>query len=70
LGKGVHLNRPGKKRISTVGMPLIAVAKTTKKHFLAHLMPVFNVQWDIFNKYHHRCTGMHIFGDKKIFAQI
>jgi len=38
LDKIVRLNFPGKKHISRVGMPLIAVAKIKKKHFLEHLM--------------------------------
>jgi len=33
-------------------MPLFAVAKIIKKHFLAYLRLFFNVQWDIFNKCH------------------
>jgi len=44
LGKIVSLNCPGKKHISGVGMPLIAVAKIIKECFLAHLMLFFNVQ--------------------------
>jgi len=43
------LNCTGKKHISGVGMPLIAVAEIIKKHFLAYLLLFFNVQWDIFN---------------------
>jgi len=31
LGKSVHLNRPGKKRNSGLGLPPIAVTKITKK---------------------------------------
>ena len=51
LGKIVRLNYPGKKHISGVGMPLIAVAKIIKKkHFLAHVELFFNVQCDIFSK--------------------
>ena len=49
LGKIVGLNYPGKKHISGVGMPLIAVAKIIDKHLLAHLMLFFNVQWRVFN---------------------
>jgi len=49
LGQDVSLNCPGKKHISGVGIPLIAVVKILKKHFLAHLMLFFNVQRDIFN---------------------
>jgi len=33
LGKIVSLNSPGKKHISRVGIPLIAVAKIIKEHF-------------------------------------
>jgi len=52
LGKIVSLNCPGKKHISGVGMPLIAVAKIIKEHYLAHPMLFFNVQWGIFNNCH------------------
>jgi len=45
LGKIIILNCPSKKHISGAGMPLIAVAKIKKKHFLAHLMLFFGVQW-------------------------
>jgi len=31
LGKSVHLNRPGKKHNSGLGLPPIAVAKINKK---------------------------------------
>jgi len=50
LHKIVHLNYPGKKRIAGVGFPQIAITKIIEKHFLAHIMLFFNVQWDIFNK--------------------
>jgi len=50
LGKGVHRNYPGKKRISGVGLLLVAVTKIIKIYFLAHLMLFFNVLWDIFDK--------------------
>jgi len=52
LGKIVSLNCLGKKHISGVGMPLIAVAKIIKKPFWAHLVLFFNVQWGIFNNCH------------------
>jgi len=57
LGKIVSLNCPGKKHISGAGVPLIAVPKIIKKHFLAHFMPFFNVRWDIFNKCHKLYQG-------------
>jgi len=38
LGKGVHRNYSGKKRISGVGLSLVAVTKIIKRYFLAHLM--------------------------------
>jgi len=41
-----------KKHSSGVGLPLLAVTMNIKKHFLAHLIPFFNVQRDIFNKCH------------------
>jgi len=31
FGKSVHLNRPSKKHISDVGLPLLAVTKIIKK---------------------------------------
>ena len=53
ITKIVSLNLPGKKHISGAGMPVIAVATIIKKkHFLAHLMLFFNVQWGIFNNCH------------------
>jgi len=41
LGKIVSLNCPGKKRISGVGMPLIAVAKMIKKALLGTSHAIF-----------------------------
>jgi len=35
LGKSVHLNRPGKKHNSGLGLPPIAVAKINKKKLTA-----------------------------------
>jgi len=52
LGKIVRPNCSGKKHISGVGMPLLAVAKIIKEHFLVHLMLFFNIQWGIFNNCH------------------
>jgi len=52
LGKMVSLNCLGKKHISGVGMPLIAVAKIIKKKFLGTSHAIFNVQWGIFNNCH------------------
>jgi len=49
LGKIVRLNCRGKKHISGVGMPLIAVVKIIKKSFLGTSHAIFNVQWGIFN---------------------
>jgi len=48
LDKIVRLNFPGKKHISRVGMPLIAVAKIKKKTFLGTSHAIFNVQWSVF----------------------
>ena len=50
FGKSVHLNRPGKKHSSGVGVSLPAVTKIKKRHFLAHFILNFNVQRDISNK--------------------
>jgi len=41
LGKIVRLNCPGKKHISGVGMPLIAVANIIKKSFLGTSHAIF-----------------------------
>jgi len=41
LGKIVSLNCPGKKHVSGVGMPLIAVAKIIKKTFIGTSHAIF-----------------------------
>jgi len=41
MGKIVSLNCPGRKHISGVGMPLVAVAKIIKKSFLGTSHAIF-----------------------------
>jgi len=49
---GVNLNCPGRKHLSGIDLPLIAVTKRIKKTFLGTSHAIFNVQGDIFNKCH------------------